>query len=381
MKVEAFAMILASTTATVAAPAAISRGIREDDYARMVGLSQPAVSPDGKRAVVIVSRIVLDRDKRDSDLVLIDLATRAQRVLTYNRTGLSDPAFSPDGTRLAFIADDGSGDDATSQVFVMPFDGGDARPITNAKDGVEQFAWRPDGKAIAYTAADPKPDRKGADRFRDSFIFTTEPIIARADPRPVHLFTIDANGGSPSQLTFGPRSVTSGEAESTLSWSPDGRTIAFVSAPNAILNDESYSRIDLIDVATRRIRPLTGHTAWESNPLFSADGKHIAYVYSRGDNQVNLTQAYVTTPAGGEGIAVSVPFDRTVQDIAWSSDSSGLLFRSNDGTSVAVVRAPLQGALQRLNLGDVMVGSTMSGAVGRDGTLVFVGSAPRQPQE
>jgi Tol biopolymer transport system component len=130
-----------------------------------VSLTSPVVSPDGAHAVFIVSRISWNDDKRPKEIVEVNLKSGAQRVLTFDRTGLADPAFSPDGTRLAFIADAGSGDDAKSQVFVMPLNGGDAKPVTDAKEGVDQFVWRPDGKAIAYAASDSKPERKGADRF------------------------------------------------------------------------------------------------------------------------------------------------------------------------------------------------------------------------
>src|SRR5579863_3928644 len=140
---------------------ALAATLGENDYRSLAALSSPAISADGKRAVTIVSHVVWDEDRRDDDLVMIDVATHATRTLTYHRKDLSEPAFSPDGTRLAFISS-GAGD--KDQVFVMPLDGGDARPVTNAKSDVEEFAWRPDGRALAYVAADPGPERKGADR-------------------------------------------------------------------------------------------------------------------------------------------------------------------------------------------------------------------------
>lgn len=375
--------VLIMTLAICQAPvsAASSGTIQEDDYQRIVSLTSPVVAPDGKSAVVVVSRISWNNDTRNRELVMIDLATHAQRVLTYDRKGLSDPAFSPDGTRIGFIANYGTGEDAQSQVFVMPLDGGDARPVTNAKAGVDQFAWRPDGNAVAYSASDAKPDRKGADRFRDSFVFTTEPITDREPPAPAHLFVISASGGDAKQITFGTRSVANGEAESTLSWSPDGRTIAFTLAPNSILNDESFSHVALVDVATHTVRALTARSAWESNPLYSPDGKHIAYLYSRGDNQVNLTQLYVTTPTGGEGKAVSAPLDGNVQDVTWAPDSQSLFIKSPDRTSAALVRVPLEGAMQRVDLGELEISSNLDGSVGRDGSMVFVATATKQPAE
>jgi Tol biopolymer transport system component len=161
----AAALLACSTLAPAAA-----RTITEADIQSAVSLSSPAVSPDGTHAVLIVTRQSWKDDRRIPEIVDVDLKSGSQRVLTYDRKGLSDPAFSPDGTQLAFIANNGSGEDATSQIFVMPLSGGDARPITSAKDGVDQFAWRPDGKAIVYAAAESKPERKGPDRFRDSFV-------------------------------------------------------------------------------------------------------------------------------------------------------------------------------------------------------------------
>jgi dipeptidyl aminopeptidase/acylaminoacyl peptidase len=375
----ALVFFLAVVAATVGDAGA--RPLHASDVPGIVRVSSPAISPDGKRAVVVVTRVVWNDDSYTHDLDLIDIATHARRTLTYARKGLSDPAFSPDGTKIAFIADAGTGDDAKSQVWVMPLDGGDARPVTDAPDGVEQFAWRPDGDAFAYAAADAKPTLTGAAKFRDSFVFTTEPIVAREEPRPVHLFVVAASGGHARQLTFGTQSVATGEAQSTLSWSPDGKTLAYLLAPNAILNDADRAHVVLLDVASGKGSALTAHDGFELNPLFAPDGSRVAYLYSAGDNQSNLTETYVTTPGGGAGVAVSHPFDRNVRDAAWLADSSGLYFVCGDETSISLVRAPLSGMPERVDLGGVEISSTLAGAIARDGTLVFSAAAPKVPSE
>jgi len=371
-----FFAVAATSVAEVGA-----RPLHPSDVPGIVRVSSPAISPDGKRAVVVVTRVVWNDDSYTRDLDLIDIATHARRTLTYARKGLSDPAFSPDGTKIAFIADAGTGDDAKSQVWVMPLDGGDARPVTDAPDGVEQFAWRPDGGAFAYAATDAKPTLTGAAKFRDSFVFTTEPIVAREEPRPVHLFVVAASGGHARQLTFGTQSVATGEAQSTLSWSPDGKTLAYLLAPNAILNDADRAHVVLLDVASGKGSPLTAHDGFELNPLFAPDGSRVAYLYSAGDNQSNLTETYVTTPGGGAGVAVSHPYDRNVRDAAWLADSSGLYFVCGDGTSISLVRAPLSGTPERVDLGGVEISSSLAGAIAHDGTLVFSAAAPNVPSE
>jgi dipeptidyl aminopeptidase/acylaminoacyl peptidase len=378
---------VALTAAALVAAASVCAGAANrtlslDDYRSIVGVSSPTISPDGRRAVVVVSHVEWNDDRSRRELEEIDLKTRAHRILTYNRKGVGDPRFSPDGSKLAFVADDGTGDGAKAQVFVMPMTGGDARPITHAPDGVDQFAWRPDGAAIAYTATDAEPKKTGADRYHDSFVFTDEPITARAVPKPAHLFVVSVDGGKEKRLTDGEESIATGEAQTSISWSPDGREIAAVITPTAILNEADRGRIEIISAADGKRRRLTNHDGYEAEPRFSPDGLHFSYAYSAGDNQINLTEAFVTIPAGGEGTAVSRRFDRTVHSTAWAPDSNHLLFSVSDGTSAAVLRAPADGgALSQLQLGDLVPQSSFDGAIARDGSIVFVASAPKSPPE
>ncbi len=363
--------------------------VTENDFATLVGLHSPTISADAKTAAIVVARVAWEADKRTNDLVVIDLGSGAPKTLLTDRPGLSDPAFSPDGTQIAFLAEDSASKSPHTRVFVMPAAEGTPRAVTPGDADAVEFAWRPDGRAIAYAAADPKPQKSGADRFRDSFVFTTEPITARESPEPVHLFMAALDGGVPMQLTFGSPSIAD---SSPLSWSPDGRSIAVTLSRNAILNDQSYSWAAVVDVTDKRVRALTGRSMWEGDARFSPDGKHIAYLYSAGDPQIALSELYVTSPSGGTGTRISGALDRNIGDFVWTADSQNLIATGPDAVTNALYRISLARTTSRIDIGGIVPGTPLNttggadvpalgNALAADGTLVFLASATAQPLE
>jgi dipeptidyl aminopeptidase/acylaminoacyl peptidase len=361
-----------------------ARTVTENDYRRLVSLSSAAISPDGRFAAVVASRVDWDEDRRIRELLLVDVGTRTSRSVLIGRKGLDAPTFSPDGKLLAFLANDSK---SHAQIYVMNADGARVRQVTHGQSDVDGYAWRPDSAGFAYTATDAEPKRRGADRFRDSFVFTTEPITARSHPRPDHVFVQSLTAANPVQLTFGRQNSVA-----PLSWSPDGRHIAFVLTPNAITNDESFSRAAVVDVRSKRIRAITGRRMWEGTPLFSPDGTRIAYTYSDGDPQVRITQLYVTGANGGGGVVISSAIDRTIGDAVWMAGGTSLIVTVPDKTTNAFYRLTLGGrAPVRLNVGDVTPGvplittggasASLQNAVSRNGSIAFIGTSTSQPPE
>src|ERR1700741_1752921 len=77
-----------------------SRRIELSDLAKIVSVSDPQISPDGKTIVVVVGRQSLEQDRTDRELVQVDISSRAQHALTYERKTAGSPRWSPSGDRL-----------------------------------------------------------------------------------------------------------------------------------------------------------------------------------------------------------------------------------------------------------------------------------------
>lgn len=363
--------------------AAAPRAFGYDDVFRIVTVGSPQLSPDGKRIVVVVTRIDREHDKRVRELDVIDVASGARRTLVKARPGLAAPRWSPDGKRIAFLADAttlGLPKGMQAQVWIVAASGGAARRATDGPLAVEQFAWRPDGRALAFVAIDPAPAARGDARFVDAYRVGNDPALAHGAARPARVWLQPLPGDGAVALTRGSGSVTYGEAESTLSFSPDGKTLAYVGAPSAVLNDADDAVVRLVDVAGGGARDLNASSSHEESPLFSPDGTHLAFVRSDGDNQVHPKRAYVTSARGGPGTVVSQPVDRAVRDIGWEPGGA-LDFTVADGTRYDLYRTPLGGPPERVDLGAVSVTSPLDGALGRDGALAFVGSTTGRPDE
>jgi len=376
--VPAVLLALAAVGATAEA-----RKIELGDVQRIVKVSSPEISPDGKSIVIIVSRVNWDEDRYDSQLVLVDIATGAQRPLTNIRKGLSLPQWSPSGDRLAFLAEAGGGEKkenrAAAQLFVLPMNGGDEHPISSAPLGVERFARRPDGNDIAYVTSDEPPNKADIEKHHDLFEVGDNDYLATSAPTPSHIWLVAASGGAAKRLTSGAWTLL----YSRFSWSPDGKQICFTRQADPHLGDSDQTVVQILDVDSGQIRQLTKRTAFEGPGFFSPDGSKIAYSFPRDGDYNNENEIFVTPSTGGEGTDLTRALDRDVLRAIWMPDGKSLFLSGKDGTRTAIWIQPLDGTARKIDLGDAnRCGEfSLDANVGKDGSIAFAGSTPTQPNE
>ncbi len=341
---------------------------RLDDLSLRVRLSNPQISPDGRTITLGVSRPDVEANRWQGELVAIDAGTGKQRVLTRRR-GAWHARWSPAGDRVAFLARTDGG----SQVHVLPMDLGEARPITEAPSGVRTFTWSPDGRAIAYVAAEEEPPKDGHDT---SFVVGNNHYLATESPRPSHVYLIDAGGGEARQLTTQLNLATS-FGPAPLAFSPDGRLLAFVPTRGLHSGDADMTAVHTVDVGTGEVRAITGADRFEGSARFTPDGTRIAYEYPRDGVAANLSEVYVAPAAGGRGNSVTRELDRDVRLQGWLRDGTTMLLAGRDGTRSALW---LHGsATRRLDLGEVA--SLRGVALGPADQIALVGTTPGRPAE
>jgi dipeptidyl aminopeptidase/acylaminoacyl peptidase len=348
--------------------------VPEDVY-ELTGVSDPRLSPDGTTVAYVVDGV----DGKANEyrgaiwLAAADGAEEPRRFTAGVKSD-GDPRWSPDGTRLAFTS---SRDGKVAQLYVMPVQGGEPRKLTDLKEDVTQPEWSPDGATIAFAARvrdaayDEEDDKKREPRRITRLQYKHDNIGWTFD-RPQHLFTVAADGSA------GPVQLTSGDFEdSSPAWSPDGATLAFVSARHDDWDIDMASDVYLVDAAGGEPRRLTHGGGSLGGLSWSPDGTRIAVQrYPALYDDPKNTQVGVVDAASGEIRLLTQALDRdcggygAIREPVWAGED--ILFPVDDRGRTHVYCVPADGsAAPSLVAGGERV---LTGFDARAGRLVFSAS-------
>lgn len=193
--------------------------------------------------------------------------------------------WSPDGRQLAFIMDE----DTSHNVYVMDADGSNQRRLTDGPSISLSLAWSPDSQHIAFVS------------YRDrNPLFNYDIYVVDVDTAELHRLT--------QEPVF----------EQYPAWSPDGNSIVFTQQGIHYGNDIYIMNADGSDLH------LLVEDAWGYGPVWSHDGRHIAFYNTLGSN----AGIYVMD---ADGTNVHHLVTNLAVDPVWSPDDQTLAYVSNEG--------------------------------------------------
>jgi dipeptidyl aminopeptidase/acylaminoacyl peptidase len=310
------------------------------DMLAMDRISDPQVSPDGKWIVFVLRKTDLDANRGRTDLWLVDVGGNNLRQLTSHPAGDFNPRWSPDAKYIWFL----STRSGSSQVWRIHIGGGEAQQITDLSLDVGNLVIAPDGKHIAFTMevfVDLKSIEKTkeqldrvADRKASGMIY--DRIFIRhwdtwKDGRRSHLFLMPVDGNNvvdvmPDMDADTPSKPFGGPEE--ICFTPDGKGIVFTARdvgreePWSTDFDLYYSPID----GSAPPKCLTEkNEAWDTSPVFSPDGKTLAYLAMKRPGYESDRFRIVLMSWTDKNMRVLTEnWDRSPSSICWSIDGKKL---------------------------------------------------------
>ncbi len=350
-----------------------------EDMMHLKRIGEPSVSPDGKWVTFSAVDVNLDANTKTPHLWIVPIAGgEAKRLTPETGSGEDRIRFAPDGKRVLFE----SAKDGGSQIYVQDFDTtngtlvGESRKLTHLSTEASGGTWSPDGKSILFVssvwpdcsddACNKAKDEEKAKSKVKAKIFTQLMFrhwTSYFDGKYSHLFLASIECAVPppnNPPQSGPvvgsnnvdmcveRDLTPGAhdvppfslgGQDQYSFSPDGKEIAYTSNIDEVQATSTNSDIFVVNLPPWGSNPwwtpkkITTNPGSDSTPLYSPDGKWIAYrAQLRGGYESDRFRLMLYERASGKITDVMPDFDRWVDSMAWSPDSKTIYFTAeNEG--------------------------------------------------
>ncbi len=307
-------------------------------------VSSPVVSPDGNLVLYNLILTDLENNTGHSTLYLLNVQTNQRMELTR---GVSDPKWSPNGNQVAYRK--------AGSLYVADFSQkgkkyalGDPQKVAELPQSnhflghstIKNYEWSPDGKKIAFVAADPSTGNKRTDP-NDPLVVERTMYKSRtsfSDNMLTRIWIVDANGEHKKTVTPGPFDSHS------VSWRPDSKSLIFLSNRTENPDHNYNNEIWEVNIENDQIKRLTQTVGTEHDPHVSPSGEWIACHATKRpvntkDSPPENTFIYLLSADGSKEINLSKNMDRRASGVQWHPDGEWVYFSARDQGKRLIFRA------------------------------------------
>ena len=338
-------------------PAQSRHALTFDDLISWGRVADPQISPDGKWIAYTITYYSKETNKGNSDIWLIPFEGGAARQLTNSPKSDNSPRWMPDGKTIAFI----SARDGDPQIYTVSVNGGEPVKVSSISTGVSGLVVSNDGKYFAF-ASDVFADcgNDSCNKARNSELengkvkakmFTHLPYRVWdhfTDGKRSHVFILHSSGGTAVDATPGdydtPPIDIGGNVD--YAFSPDGSELAFVRNTDPMIAVSTNN--DIFVVALQDGKPvgeprrITENKANDNQPVYSPDGKYIAYrAMKRPGFEADKYDIVLYERATGKRTTLAEQFDRSPDEVLWSPDGKVLYCNADDQGYHSIYRISL----------------------------------------
>ncbi len=314
-------------------------GIFDIDALESLGrVSNPQVSPDGKKVLYGVSYESVELNKSNNELYSMNIDGSDVKRLTKSAQSESEAVWIDNGRKIAFVALH----DGKPQMWVMNADGTNRHVVSRLENGVSGFKVSPDGKKVVVistvkysrTAQDVYPDlTKATGRLIDDLMYKHWDEWVTEIPHP---FVADFDNYRLTNV----KDIMDGEryespmkpfgGVESFAWSPDSKELVYVSRKKEGMAYAISTNSDLYcyNLESGKTRNLTeGMMGYDTNPAFSPDGSKIAWLSMEHDGyESDKNRIFVMDLKSGVKTDLTENWDYTADQFAWYPDGKKIYF-------------------------------------------------------
>jgi len=311
------------------------------------------ITPDGSK--VFFSKTGVDWETNQWQTKYYMISSRGGKAVEFlkkeggvmREDGITTFQFSPQGSYLSFLREI----DGERQVFIMPVDGGEARQLTEHINNIYMYKWSQDEKKIFFIAneARSKEEQKKFE-LGENYFCVDEGPNGRIQAKWRNLWMFNCVSLQETKLTNKELLIDE------LDISPDGKRVAFIARPNNLRNYPHLAELYMFHVPDKHLVRLTDNLAPESGPLWSPDGKVIAF-HTPDNKNYKLTKGYLwmIDPDTKNYKKLTAQNTGDIYNLTWADDSKSLLFSEQQGMNTNLYQLDLKSdkltALTKINGG------------------------------